>query len=122
MEGSHARPELYAPRATGQSRTPSLSRRERSEHLISSVLVGLGERRIVEHHLDEDVDRATELNHRLPDVHELGRALADHVHADQLAIPRVDDELRDALDVALDLAARILTIERSAHHEVDALL
>ena len=46
-------------------------------------LVGLRERRVVEDRGDEEVESARSLrHHRLPDVDQLGRAGADHVHAE----------------------------------------
>ena len=56
-----------------------------SRHLIHPIqrrhLVRLGERRIVEHRVAEIVDRPAHRQHRLPDVNDLRRALAHHVHA-----------------------------------------
>ena len=49
-------------------------------------LVALGERRIVEGVLDEIVDGAAEVQHRLADVDQLGRALADDVSAEKFAV------------------------------------
>ena len=48
-------------------------------------LVGLRQGRIVEGILDEIIQRAVQVEHRLADMHQLGRALADDVHAEQAA-------------------------------------
>jgi hypothetical protein len=59
-------------------------------HAVVSVergdLVGFGERRIVEGVLDEIVERAAEVEHGLADMDELGRAFADDMDAEQLAV------------------------------------
>ena len=52
-------------------------------------LVGLGERRVVEDGGDEEVEPARALGHHgLADVDELGRAGADHVHAEHAPVLR----------------------------------
>src|SRR5262245_19032702 len=48
-------------------------------------LVALRERRVVEDVVHEEIERATERHHRLPDVHELRRAGAEHPHAENRA-------------------------------------
>ena len=57
-------------------------------HLVGCVqrrdLVGLGQRRVVLHRIDQVVDCAATPHHSLPDVHELGAAGAEHVHPEQL--------------------------------------
>src|SRR5437867_4844612 len=75
-------------------------------------LVRLGEGRIVEDRVHEVVDRPTEGEHRLPDVYQLGRLLADDVHAAQPARLALEQELQHAGAVADDLAARDLAEER----------
>src|SRR5687767_7910348 len=87
---------------------------ERGEAVVGGVLVGVGERRVIEDHVDEQIDRAAELDGGLADVHELAGALADHVDADDLARFALDDELGNAVEVAGNLAARIVLVERAA--------
>ena len=60
-------------------RVESSSRTQLCERVVGRVLVGLAERRVVEHHLDERLDRAAQHDHRLADVDQLGRAFADAV-------------------------------------------
>ena len=58
-----------------------------SIHTIESRrLITLGQRRIIENRVDEIIDRAAESHHRLPDVDQFARALADDMHAQQLVI------------------------------------
>ena len=58
-------------------------------------LVGLRERRVVEHRGDEEVQAARALgHHRLADVDQLRRGGADHVHAEQAAVLRVHQQLQ----------------------------
>ncbi len=69
------------------SRPPTASARERVQradlvgHVQRGHLVRLGQRRVVEHGVDEVVDGAAAAHDRLPDVHEVGGAGAEHVHA-----------------------------------------
>src|SRR5205823_3272372 len=56
-------------------------------------LVRLRERRIVEHAVAEVLHRPAQRHHRLPDVHDLRRALADHVDAEDLQRLRMEDQL-----------------------------
>src|SRR4051812_22557421 len=95
---------------------------EATEGVVGRVLVALGERRVVEDHLDEGVDASAEGHDRLPDVHELGGALADAVDAEELAAVSLDEQLDDAVAVADDLAARVVAIEGAADDEVLARL
>src|SRR5437899_1442208 len=48
------------------------------------LLVALGQRRVIEHRVDEVVDRSLEDHHRLPDVQQLRRAFADDVYPENL--------------------------------------
>lgn len=49
-------------------------------HAVESRgLVAFGKRRVVEHRLDEVIDGTAETEHRLSDVQQLARALADDV-------------------------------------------
>ena len=50
------------------------------------------------------------LHARHADVDELAGDLADHVHAEQLAAGRVEDQLNHAVGVADDLPARVLAV------------
>src|SRR5437773_11555744 len=45
-----------------------------------SDLVGLGQRRVVEHRVQEVIERAVVAHHRLADVHDLGCARPQNVH------------------------------------------
>jgi hypothetical protein len=55
---------------------------------------------------------------RLPDVHELGGALPNHVHADQPARPARDNQLEEPLGVAGDLAPRVVRVLPAPDHVV----
>jgi hypothetical protein len=55
------------------------------EPIESGGFIALGERRVIEHGIHEIVDLAAEGQHRLADVNQLASALADDVHAKQLA-------------------------------------
>ena len=68
-------------------------------------LVALGERRVVEDGVHEVVHRAAERHDRLADVQQLAGALADDVHAEDLARLAVEDQLEAAGGVAANLAA-----------------
>ena len=93
------------------------------ERVVRRVLEHLAERRVVEDHLDEACRPSRRAaSTAWPDVHELRRALADAVAAEELARRAVEDELHDAVLVADDLAARVVAVERAAHDEVEALL
>src|SRR5581483_733724 len=95
---------------------PGTSRRLRLE-LVHRVecrdLVALRERRVVEHRVDEVVEPALEDQHRLADVDQLGRSVADGMHADEAAVVAPEDELQHADVVADDRAARDLAVERA---------
>ena len=71
-------------------------------------LVGLGERRVVEHRGHEEVDPGVAAHHGLADVHEVGRARADHVHAEQARVVGGDEQLEHAVLVAAHQPAREL--------------
>src|SRR3989304_6862446 len=73
-------------------------------------LVTLRQCRVVEDGLHKIIYAAAEGQHRLPDVHELTRALADDVHPQQLARLQMEDELEQAGAVADDLPARDLAV------------
>ena len=60
-------------------------------------LVRLGQRRVVEHRLDEEVDAAAERHHGLADVDELGGVGAEHVHAEDAAVLGADEQLQHAV-------------------------
>ena len=75
-------------------------------------LVAFRQGRVVEHGLDEVVDRAAERQHRLADVDQLARPLADDVDAEQLAGLAVKDQLQEPGNIAEDLAARDLLVAR----------
>src|SRR5215813_4772770 len=78
--------------------------------LIQSIqrrdLVGLGERRVVEHRVPEVLDRRASVHNRLSDVNELRRPLADDVNAEQLETPRIKQELQPSGLVAENLPSR----------------
>src|SRR5437667_5812637 len=77
-------------------------------------LVAFRQGRVVEHRVDEVVDRAAERQHRLTDVDQLAGTLADDVDAEQLAGLAVKDQLEEPGDVAEDLAAGDLLVARLA--------
>src|SRR6202023_1436576 len=69
---------------------------------------------VVEHRVDEVVDRSAERQHRLTDVDQLARPLADDMDAEQLPGLAVKDQLQQPGDVAEDLAAGDLLVARLA--------
>src|SRR6202047_4770992 len=77
-------------------------------------LVAFRERRVIEHRVDEVVDRAAEREHRLTDVDQLARTLADDVDAEQPAGLAMKDQLQEPGYVAEDLAAGDLLVARLA--------
>src|SRR5436190_19763524 len=77
-------------------------------------LVDLGERRVVEDALDEEVDRAAEPHHGLADVDDLRRVRAERVDAEQAVVLRRDEQLHETVGVAEDLPARELSVVRDA--------
>src|SRR5271166_3901639 len=78
-------------------------------------LVALGQSGIVEHGIDEIVYGALQHHHRLSDVHQLRRALADNVHAQDLPRLAVKNQLQPPRRVAAYLSARNLPVVRYAH-------
>src|SRR5215813_14492371 len=91
--------------------SPFFNQRCRSvSQLIQSIqrrdLVGLGERRVVEHRVPEVLDRRARVHNRLSDVNELRRPLADDVDAEQLQIPRIKQQLQPSGLVAENLPSR----------------
>src|SRR6476620_10024926 len=77
-------------------------------------LVAFRERRVIEHGVDEVVDRSAERQHRLADVDQLAGTLADNVDAEQLAGLAMKDQLQEPGNVAEDLAAGDLLVARLA--------
>src|SRR6266849_1207961 len=73
-------------------------------------LVALCQGRVVEHRVDEVVDCPAERQHRLADVDQLARPLADDVDAEQLAGLAVKDQFQQPGNVAEDLAAGDLLV------------
>src|SRR5262245_5118508 len=69
-------------------------------------LVALGQRRIVEGVLDEIVDGDAKVEHRLADVNELGRAFADDMRTEKLAVREREQELHHARLQPHDVSAR----------------
>src|SRR4029077_4164721 len=73
-------------------------------HLVRHVqrgdLVGLGERWIVEHRVDQVVDGAAAAHHGLADVHHLGGAGTEDVHPEQRATLGRHQHLEHAVGVA----------------------
>src|SRR6187401_540550 len=57
------------------------------------ILVTLGERGVIEHGVDEVVDLPIEAEHRLADMDQLARALADDMDAEHLASVRPEENL-----------------------------
>src|SRR5262245_50459289 len=70
-----------------------------------SGLVTLGQRRVVEHGVDEVIDVAAEAQHGLADVYQLRRLGADDVDAEQPPVLAMKDQLQQARTVAENLAA-----------------
>src|SRR5213596_3846006 len=85
------------------------------EPVVGRVLVGLAEGRVVEDHVDERVDGAAGVEHHEPHVDELGRALADDVHAEQALVGVAKHELELTAEVARDLATRVLPVLGPPH-------
>src|SRR5262249_7000479 len=79
-----------------------------------SDLVALGERRIVEDLLREVTNGAAERHHGLTDVHELGGALSDDVHAQERSRFHVEENLEPSRGVPDDLATCDLAVVRHA--------
>ena len=73
-------------------------------------LVALRQRGIVENRVDEIIDRAAECHHRLTDVDQLAGAFADDVHAQQLVVLAMKDQLEHTDSIAQDLPARDLLV------------
>ena len=105
------------PQATRQSGRAQLVHRVERGHLVR-----LGERRVVEDRVDEVVDRPAEPHHRLADVHELGGAGAERVHAQQCPVVGGDEQLHDAVAFPEDLSAGELAIVRDADLVRDRVL
>ena len=87
-----------------------------------SGLVTFRQRWIVEHRVDEVIDRAAEGHHRLPDVDQLAGAFADDMHTQQFVILAVKNQLEHADGVADDLSARDLFVIGFANFVGDARL
>src|SRR6202171_1046270 len=77
-------------------------------------LVAFRQGGVVEHRVDEVVDRSAERQHRLTDVDQLARPLADDMDAEQLPGLAVKDQLQQPGDVAEDLPAGDLLVARLA--------
>src|SRR5579883_1086551 len=91
---------ISAPSETGELVQPVEGRR----------FVALGERRIVEHRIHEIIDLAAENEHRLPDVQQFARSLADDVNPENIPRLAVKYQLQPARRIAANLPARDLTI------------
>src|SRR5262249_1695480 len=83
-------------------------RRQAPKTIVGRVLEDLAQRRVVEDGLDEVVDAPAEGHDRLAGVHELGRALADDVDAEQAPRLPLEDQLHHALGIVHDLPARVV--------------
>src|SRR4051812_42966682 len=81
----------------------SLQPRQLVQPVERRRLVALGQRRVVEHRIDEVVDRSAERHHGLTDVNQFGRALADDVHAQHRLGLTVENHLQSSRGVAPDL-------------------
>src|SRR5262245_2462981 len=95
--------------------------RERLQSVVRGVFECIGERRIVEHALDEEVDRPAESEARHRDVNQLTRAFADDRAAKQLLVVGTKEQLYESLEVADDLATGIGAIRRAANLVVNFL-
>src|SRR6266436_1216746 len=69
---------------------------------------------VIEHRVDEVVDRAAERQNCLADVDQLARPFADDVDAEQLAGLAMKDQFQEPGNVAEDLAAGDLLVARLA--------
>src|SRR6266540_898674 len=87
-----------------------------------SRLVTFSQRRVVEHGVDEVINRAAERQDGLPDVNQLAGALADDMNTQERARFGVKDQFQQAGAVAHDLAAGDLAILRLAYLVCNALL
>src|SRR5439155_2715260 len=68
-----------------------------SERVVGRVFVQLGERWVVEDHLDQGLYGAAQKDQRLAEVDELRRLLADAMAADQATRVAVEDELHQTV-------------------------
>jgi len=94
-------------------RQPGRARRRHSVPRIQRrALVRLGQRRIVEGVLDEIIERAFQVQHGLTDMHQLRRALAHDMHAQQMPCLDREDHLRQAGVQPHDVPARRLAETR----------
>src|SRR3989442_5520227 len=76
--------------------------------------VALGEGGIVEDVVDEEVHLAPVSEDCLADVDQLGGAVTDDVHAEQLQRDAVEGELQQAFQITDNLSARDLLVEGPA--------
>src|SRR3977135_3308111 len=80
-------------------------------------LVGFGQRRVIERVLDEIVDSAFEVEHRLADMDQLSRAFTENVHPKQPAGLGREDHLHHAAVEPHDVPAR----GRQTYSEADCV-
>src|ERR1700761_364550 len=77
--------------------------------------VALGKGGVIEHRIDEVVQRTAEGHDGLPNVQQFAGALAEDVHAQKMPRLAMKDNLQPAGGVAPDLAASNFTIVSDAH-------
>src|SRR5271170_2082242 len=95
-------PGWYLPRQTVNS-------------IESGGLITFGQRWEVKHSLDEVIHCAIQGHDRLPDMDQLGRALADDMYAQYRPVFAMKDELEASGGVAANLAARDLPVVGHAY-------
>src|SRR5271155_2416815 len=77
-------------------------------------LIALSQGGIVKHRIDEVVYLAAQSHNSLTDMHQLRRALANNMHAENLPRFAMKDQFQPPCCVAADLAARDFAIIRYA--------
>src|SRR5687768_5653299 len=98
-------------RQAGYARVPAL---KLLETVVRGVLVDVAERGEAERGLDEEVERALERDHGHADVDQLARTLSDDRRAEHALVLAIEQQLHEAVDVAEDLATRIVPEARAA--------
>src|SRR5947209_2397749 len=92
----------------------SLKFRQLIQSVKSGGLVAFRQGRIIENRIHKIVHRSAQDHHGLPDVQQLGRALANDVHAQHQLRLAMEDNLQPAGSIAANLPASDLPIIRHA--------
>src|SRR5712672_2693609 len=95
---------------------------EIAEAIVSSVLVELAERGVVEDLLDEFVDAQAVVENHHSDMNELRGVFADDADAEELSVSASEDELEHASGIAGNMATRVVGIKCAANDVVQFLL